>query len=403
MSKMDEIDKMIEDEIAEVEVKTKLEVLPETDDMPEIQEMSDSDIEKEIEAEIDLQVKPEEKLEDKTKEEIEAKEEIEVKEEIEAMADDQPEIEWIDCEDPKQKRKKKIQNITYNAIRYAVMVAALVIFAYASYELTLIYVESKEATVNAESTKEMFIVDMDSLGDDYEAPTDSNGQPIELVNQGDGKLFVFDYQKMLEYNSDSKGYIRQENGEYIDNPILQGKDNDYYLTHLANHKKSSVGAIFIDYRIEEGLNAKNCIIYGHNMGSRVDNIMFGSLNWYYNKTGYYKEHPTFDIWIENTRYRYYVYALFKTEAEGSDTFTYQFESDEAFMAYVNKCKSQSRYQFKEAPEITKDSNIITLVTCTHAPELRLIVQLVRGEELDVYGNPVVQEADKQEADKQQAQ
>jgi hypothetical protein len=28
------------------------------------------------------------------------------------------------------------------------------------------------------------------------------------------------------------------------------------------------------------------------------------------------------------------------------------------------------------------------VTCTHEEEKRLIVQLVRGEELDVYGNPV---------------
>ena len=372
MSKMDEIDKMIEDEIALKDIKGS-EVLPEGTDISEITENT-NEVESVGEDEADA-----------------------------SSEEETLEIEWILCEDSKKKRKKLIKKITSNIMRYAVMLMALVIFGYAAYELTLIYVESKEATVNAESTKEMFIVDMDSLGDDYEAPTDSNGQPIELVNQGDGKLFVFDYQKMLEYNSDSKGYIRQENGEYIDNPILQGKDNDYYLTHLANHKKSSVGAIFIDYRIEEGLNAKNCIIYGHNMGSRVDNIMFGSLNWYYNKTGYYKEHPTFDIWIENTRYRYYVYALFKTEADGSDTFTYQFESDEAFMAYVNKCKSQSRYQFKEAPEITKDSNIITLVTCTHAPELRLIVQLVRGEELDVYGNPVVQEADKQEADKQQAQ
>ena len=51
-------------------------------------------------------------------------------------------------------------------------------------------------------------------------------------------------------------------------------------------------------------------------------------------------------------------------------------------------KKQSKYHFKEAPEITKDSNIITLVTCTHEEEKRLIVQLVRGEELDVYGNPV---------------
>lgn len=344
MGKKDEIDKMIEEELILSEKKDVQTECP-----PKTEEVSEEDTKKDLE------------------------------------------IEWIECEDSDKKRKKKIQKIKYNLVRYIVMLFALFIFGYASYELTLIYVESKEATENTNDTKDMFLVDLDSITDDYEVPTNADGEPIELVNKGDGKLFVFDYEKMLEYNSDSKGYIRQDNGEYIDNPILQTTDNDYYLTHLANHKKSSVGAIYIDYRIQDGLNAKNCIIYGHNMGSRVDHAMFGSLNWYYYKTGYYKEHPTFDIWIENTRYRYYVYAVFKTNAVGSDTFTYEFESDEAFMTYVNNSKSKSKYTFKEAPEVTKDSMIITLVTCTHEDEKRLIVQLVRGEELDIYGNPVVQE------------
>lgn len=354
MSKMDEIDKMIEEEIA-------INPLPEGfQKKEELEEASEV----------------EEQLDDEAKTDS-------VETEEDSFA-----IEWIECEDSKIRRKKLIKKITYNVMRYAVMVAALVIFGYAAYELTLIYVESKEATQNSSTTKDMFLVDLDNLTDDYEAPTNAEGETIELVNQGDGKLFVFDFDKMKEYNSDSKGYIRQDNGEYIDNPILQTTDNDYYLTHLANHKKSSVGAIFIDYRIDQGLNAKNCIIYGHNMGTRVDHAMFGSLNWYYYETGYYKKHPTFDIWIENTRYRYYVYAVFKTDAVGSNTFTYAFESDEAFMEYVNTCKQQSKYQFKEAPEITNDSMIITLVTCTHEEEKRLIVQLVRGEELDIYGNPI---------------
>lgn len=300
---------------------------------------------------------------------------------------DKVDIEWIECEKPK-KKKKIFKKLAYNLMRYAVMLGALFIFGYASYELTIIYVESKEATDNNTGTKEMFLIDFESLGGNYEVPTNGEGETIELVNKGDGKLFVFDYKKMLEYNSDSKGYIRQDNGEYIDNPILQTTDNDYYLTHLADHKKSSVGAIFIDYRVTEGLNAKNCIIYGHNMGSRVDHAMFGSLNWYYYKTGYYKEHPTFDIWIEDTRYRYYVYAVFKAEAVGSEAYTYEFETDEDFLAYANNFRSQSKYYFEQAPEIKADSYIITLVTCTSEDENRMIVQLVRGEKLDIYGNPV---------------
>ena len=269
------------------------------------------------------------------------------------------------------------------------MGVALFLFGYAAYELTLIYVESREAEDLKSSTTDMFYVSLEDLQGNYEPPTNSEGETISLENENDGKLFVFDYKKMLSYNSHSKGYIRQDNGEYIDNPILQHPtDNEYYLTHLVDHRKSSVGAIYIDTDIKEGLNAKNCVIYGHNIAERAGKIMFGSLNWYWNKTGYYKEHPTFDIWVEDTRYKYYVFAVYKTEAAGSPVYQYAFSSDEEFMEYVKMCKEKSKYNFKTAPEITKDSYIITLSTCTHSDDYRMIVQLVRGEELDIYGNPV---------------
>ena len=284
-----------------------------------------------------------------------------------------------------KKKNKKIEFIVYEVIRYAVMLIALVVFGYAAYELTLIYVDSREGEDIKNEASNMFLVNIDDLQEDY-VPSTNNGETINLNNSNDGKVFVFDYEKMLEYNSESKGYIRQDNGEYIDNPILQHEDNEYYLTHLANHKKSSLGAIFIDCNIEEGLEARNCIIYGHNMGQRVDHIMFGSLNWYYYQTGYYKAHPTFDIWIENQRYRYYVFAVYKTEAAGSPVYTYSFESDEAFLQYLEECKFKSRYEFKGVPKFSPESKIITLSTCTSADEYRMIVQLIRGEKLDAYGN-----------------
>ncbi len=318
----------------------------------------------------------------------EATENIETDDSIEEF--DDVKIEWVPTGKKSTKKKKsKASNIIYNIVRYAVMSVALFVFGYAAYELTLIYVESREAEDLKSSTADMFYVSLDDLREDYEPATNSEGETISLENANDGKLFVFDYDKMLSYNSHSKGYIRQENGEYIDNPIVQHPtDNEYYLTHLVDHRKSSIGAIYIDTAITEGLNAKNCIIYGHNIAERAGKIMFGSLNWYWNKTGYYKEHPTFDIWIEDTRYRYYVFAIYKTEASGSPVYQYSFSSDEEFMNYINMCKKNSKYTFKTAPKITKDSHIITLSTCTHTDELRMIVQLVRGEKLDIYGNPV---------------
>jgi sortase B len=259
------------------------------------------------------------------------------------------------------------------------MIVALGVFIYSAYSLTLIYIESKESMDVYDEVKSMFISD----GSDGEILTDEEGMTIS--NSSTGGVFTWDYEKMLSYNQEALGYIRQDNGDYIDNPILQHTDNDYYLNHLANNQASSVGSIFVDYRIEEGLEARNAIIYGHNMGRRVNNIMFGSLNWYYycsDDPDYYKNHPTFDVYVGYKHYKYYVFAIYKTETEGGWTYTYSFEDDEAFLKYVNDCIARSKYTFDQAGEITAEDKIITLSTCTESDEKRMIVQAVRREQID---------------------
>lgn len=271
-------------------------------------------------------------------------------------------------------------------IRYAVMVAALAVFSYSAYRLTLIYLESQQSMDVYDELKNMFISEESSV----QQETDAAGMTI-TNNNGVGQ-FLWDFDKMREYNSEALGYIRQDDGTYIDNPILQHADNDYYLNHLANHRVSSVGSIFVDAVIEEGLNAKNPIIHGHNMGRRVKNIMFGSLNWYYYGSNedpeYYKNHPTFDVYIGHKHYKYYVFATYKTPAEGSDTYTYAFASDEEFLKYVENCRKQSRHTYELAGEITADDYIMTLSTCCERDDMRMIVQAVRREEiLDVPNAP----------------
>lgn len=264
-------------------------------------------------------------------------------------------------------------------IRYVIMTIALGVFMYSAYRLTLIYIESKESMEVYDEVRNMFI------SNEIDGEEITNEQGIVISNNTGGSQFVWDYEKMLAYNPEAVGYIRQDNGDYIDNPILQHSDNDYYLNHSANNQASSVGSIFVDYRIEEGLEARNSIIYGHNMGRRVKNIMFGSLNWYYycdDDSEYYKNHPTFDVYVGYRHYKYYIFAAYKTEAEGGWTYQYSFENDEAFMQYVNDCRERSIHNFSEVGEITAEDKIITLSTCCETDEKRMIVQAVRREEIN---------------------
>lgn len=69
-----------------------------------------------------------------------------------------------------------------------------------------------------------------------------------------------------------KGWISMP-GTMIDYPIVQGQDNEYYLSHDVYDQKNSYGSIFIDANYNEETDLVK-IIYGHHMD---DGQMFTDL------------------------------------------------------------------------------------------------------------------------------
>lgn len=355
-----------------IETKTETKIETKTETKTEnTQDTNLDEIDKMMEAELESAATAEEQSDI-------VKDESTITEEQPSVEDDtEIEMEIIDIEKPK---KKKFY--WSDLVRYAVMFVSLCLFSYAAYELTLIYINGAETEEVYDDISNMFMVNVDDNTPEY---YNVNGDKIYLNNSGDGTAFVWDFEKVKELNPNAKGYIRQGDGTYIDNPIVQHpSDNSYYLTHLSNNYPGGIGSIFIDYRITEGLNAKNCIMYAHNVKEWAHNIMFGSLKYFYDDPAYCEANPTMDIYIDEHHYVYYVYSVFKVKAMGSDAYTFQFENDEKFMEYVEKFRNESVYQFANVPEINAQSHILTLSTCTTEEENRMIVQLVRGEEvLDV--------------------
>lgn len=271
-------------------------------------------------------------------------------------------------------RKKKKRTKKYYAvegIRRIVMMVALFAFSYVSYELTSIYLDYKDADNVYADMKEVL-----NTGDDTveEPETDESGSVISNKNKADD--WEWDYDSYLRFNSDTKGFIMSE-GTPIQYPIMQATDNNYYLTHLANNIESKNGSIFIDYKIDLGLEAKNCVIYGHNMRN---DTMFGSLQEYAEES-YYEKHPYMDVYVGYKHYRYYIFAMYTTPVN-SDTYTIRFKNDKAFLEYIKLSKGKSIYT-PDVGEITADDKIITLSTCmdSNDEEYRFIVQMVRREEV----------------------
>ncbi len=61
----------------------------------------------------------------------------------------------------------------------------------------------------------------------------------------------------------------------------------------------------------------------------------------------------------------------------SDTYTISFASDDSFLSYIEKMKSQSIYDTDT--EVSAGDKIITLSTCVNNNVDRLVVQAVRLE------------------------
>lgn len=163
-----------------------------------------------------------------------------------------------------------------------------------------------------------------------------------------------------EYNNtDIKGTIEILNTDYS-NPIVQGKDNDYYLTHTPSKKSHILGSVFLDYRVDID-NSKKLIVYGHN-GPNYS-APFHILENYYDEN-YYNNHK---IVLIKTQNKVRKYELFSMYVETND-FSYMkvHFTDNSYLKQLNMFKEKS--WFKSNVELTKDTNILVLQTCSRHPK-----------------------------------
>ena len=80
-------------------------------------------------------------------------------------------------------------------------------------------------------------------------------------------------QEMQETYPDAIGWIYIPDTS-INYPIMQGEDNDFYLTHGTDGRSLKCGCIELDFRCENRFQNNFNILYGHNMknGSMFANV-----------------------------------------------------------------------------------------------------------------------------------
>ncbi len=107
-------------------------------------------------------------------------------------------------------------------------------------------------------------------GDAFNPPDDKDSDYWYYI---DLPFYNVDFEELLKKNKDTVAFIHMENNN-INYPVVQSKDNSYYLTHAFDKSYNEAGWVFLDYRNNINSLSFNNIIYGH---GRLNKTVFGSL------------------------------------------------------------------------------------------------------------------------------
>ena len=195
---------------------------------------------------------------------------------------------------------------------------------------------------------------------------------IDEINLLDGVDMRSENQVKLEE-------LRKENKEIIgwleikdtniNYPILQAKDNDYYLDHNYKKEKSTSGSLFLDASFDLEKGSSNYLIYGHR---NKNGLMFEDLM-KYAKKDFYEKHKTFNFTTLKEDATYEVLAVFYSRVyytNETDVFRYYYfvnaKNEDEFNDYVFNAKKASIYN--TGVTANYGEQLITLSTCEYSQD-----------------------------------
>ena len=174
------------------------------------------------------------------------------------------------------------------------------------------------------------------------------------------------YDEYKKLNSDVIGWITVPNTQ-IDYPVVRAADNEYYLTHNVEKKKSKHGAIFMDYRNADKEQQYHIILYGHNM---KNGTMFHDLNNYKQRSFFEKNRViTFNWDGQETKWEVYLAFVWHGGPVYWHTRFNIKTPAENFAEYMNEVvsymKSEKYTVYDDTVTIKPSDQVLTLSTCTY--------------------------------------
>ena len=200
------------------------------------------------------------------------------------------------------------------------------------------------------------------------------GLPVQQSESAVGEQAMVDLSAYLAQNPDFVAWLRIP-GTNVDYPVVQTDDPDYYLNHTFSGKQSVVGTLFSLADADYAAPGRNIAIYGHHLRSSGEK-MFTSLMRYKNPD-FYEDNKTVMLDSLYRHREYTIFAVMNMKVGDWEPSRTTFSGDAAFMAFVNRAKSESLYD--TGVEVGADDHILTLITCDRSyagKEGRLVILAV---------------------------
>ena len=175
-------------------------------------------------------------------------------------------------------------------------------------------------------------------------------------------------KELKQENNDIVGWIEVD-GTNIKYPVLQGKDNDYYLKHNYKYEYISTGSIFLDKDYDFSIPSSNLLIYGHR--NKVG-LMFDELIKYKDED-FYKEHKKIRFTTIEEDAEFEIMAAFYSRVyytDEKDVFRYYYfvnaKNEKEYNEFVNNSKKASLYD--TGVTAIYGEQLMTLSTCDYNQE-----------------------------------
>lgn len=179
-----------------------------------------------------------------------------------------------------------------------------------------------------------------------------------------------DFNALKEINPDVRAWIKIT-GTLINNPVVVGTDNNYYLSHDFNGEESVSGTIFSSYLNKWDGTDDNTILFGHNMHTGE---FFAYVNHYvpYDASSeplaFYKVHPTIMMSTPDggcATYKIFAGMVANTQSKYGEVFRYvdktKFTDVDDFNNFIIDVMDRSWF-FTDV-DLTYGDELLTLSTC----------------------------------------